>query len=141
MIRAVLDTNIIISATILKEGHSAQVLDLWRRGEIELAISPQILEEVAEVIQRPRITRQQWITEKEAGDLIKKLWESSILSPGRLDLKVVKEDPEDDKFLICALEAGADYIVSGDPHLKNLKEFRGIRIVTPREFLGITKAL
>jgi putative PIN family toxin of toxin-antitoxin system len=132
MIRAVLDTNIIISATILKEGHSVQVLDLWRRGQA--TISPQILEEVTEVIQRPRITKQQWIKEKEAGELVRKLWESSIVSLGRLGLKVVKEDPEDDNFLICALEAGADYIVSGDPHLKKLKNLEESKLSRPGSF-------
>ncbi|RLF70536.1 MAG: putative toxin-antitoxin system toxin component, PIN family [Thermoplasmata archaeon] len=135
MVRVVLDTNIIVSATILKRGHSAQILDLWREGEIEVAISPSILKEIEDVLKRPRIVKQQWLKKEEVEALIKRLGQSCVLTPGRLALRVVEEDPADDKFIVCALEAEADYIVSGDIHLRNLGEYRGIKIVPPREFL------
>ena len=134
MVRVVLDTNIIVSATILKRGHSAQILDLWREGEIEVAISPSILE-IEHVLKRPRIVKQQWLKKKEVEALVERLRQSCVLTPGRLALRVVEEDPADDKFIVCALEAEADYIVSGDIHLRNLGEYRGIKIVPPREFL------
>jgi hypothetical protein len=54
-----------------------------------------------------------------------------------LDLKVVQDDPDDDKFIVAALEGDADYIVSGDPHLKKLEEYQGIRILSPAESLEI----
>ncbi len=135
MIRVVLDTNIIVSATILRKGHSAQVLDLWREEKIELAVSLPILEEMGKVLKRARIIRQQSMTQQDVKTLIEGFRESGVLTSGRLDLEVVREDPEDDKFIICAVEAGADYIVSGDTHLLKLKEYQGIRIVPPREFL------
>ncbi len=135
MVRVVLDTNIIVSATILKRGHSAQILDLWREGEIEVAISPSILKEIEEVLKRPRIVKQQWLKKEEVEALVERLRQSCVLTPGRLALRVVEEDPADDKFIVCALEAEADYIVSGDIHLRNLGEYRGIKIVPPREFL------
>jgi putative PIN family toxin of toxin-antitoxin system len=137
MIRVVLDTNIIISATILRKGHSAQVLDLWREEKIELAVSLPILEEMRKVLKRARIIKQQSMAQQDVKALIEGFRESGVLTAGRLDLEVVKEDPEDDKFIICAVEAGADYIVTGDTHLLKLKEYQGIRIVPPREFLRL----
>ena len=135
MIRVVLDTNIIVSATILSKGHSAQVLDLWREEKIELAVSLPILEEMRKVLKRARIIKQQSMAQQDVKALIEGFRESGILTSGRLDLEVVREDPKDDKFIICAVEAGADDIVSGDTHLLKLKEYQGIRIVPPREFL------
>ena len=135
MIRVVLDTNIIVSATILRRGHSAQVLDLWREEKIELAVSLPILEEMRKVLKQARIIKQQSMAQQDVKALIEGFRESGILTSGRLDLEVVREDPEDDKFIICAVEARADYIVSGDTHLLKLKEYQGIRIVPPREFL------
>ena len=137
MIRVVLDTNIIVSATILRRGHSAQVLDLWREEKIELAVSLPILEEMRKVLKRARIIKQQSMAQQDVKALIEGFRESGVLTSGRLDLEVVREDPEDDKFIICAVEAGADYIVSGDTHLLKLKEYQGIRIVPPREFLRL----
>lgn len=137
MIRVVLDTNIIVSATILRKGHSAQVLDLWREEKIELAVSLPILEEMRKVLKRARIIKQQSMAQQDVKALIEGFRESGVLTSGRLDLEVVREDPEDDKFIICAVEARADYIVSGDTHLLKLKEYQGIRIVPPREFLRL----
>lgn len=52
-------------------------------------------------------------------------------------IEVIKEDPSDNKFLECAIEAHADYIISGDKHLKKLVEFEGIKIIDARKFLNI----
>jgi len=54
-------------------------------------------------------------------------------------VNVVKQDPDDNKFIEAALEGEADYIVTQDRHLLKLKEFEGIKIVTPEEFLRILK--
>lgn len=137
MIRVVLDTNIITSATILAEGHSSQVLDLWEKKKIEVVLSPPILEEIEDVLNRPRIVKQQWMTREEVQLLLGRLRRSSIITPAALDLRVVQDDPDDDKFIVAALEGDADYIASGDPHLKRLKEYRGIKILSPAEFLDL----
>jgi len=139
MIRVVLDTNIITSTTILAEGHSSQVLDLCEKKEIEVILSPPILKEIEDVLNRPRIVKQQWMTQEEVQLLIRRLRQSGIITPGSLDLRVVQDDPDDDKFIVATLEGDADYIdiVSGDPHLKRLKEYQGIKILSPAEFLEI----
>ena len=61
----------------------------------------------------------------------------AISTPGNLALPVVAEDPADDRYLEAAVEGGASYVVSGDAHLLRLKEFQGIRVVTPQEFLRV----
>lgn len=137
MIKVVLDTNVITSATILAGGHSSQVLDLWEKGEIEVVLSPPILEEIEDVLNRPRIMKQQWMTREEVQLLVRRLRQSSTVTAGALDLQVVQDDPDDDKFIVAALEGGADYIVSGDPHLKKLKNYQEIKILPPAEFLEI----
>ena len=65
--------------------------------------------------------------------------EKSILVIPKRKVNVVKDDPDDNKFIEAALEGKADYIVTQDRHLLNIKEFEGIKMVTPKEFLRILK--
>ena len=61
---------------------------------------------------------------------------STIIEPTQ-KLDIVKEDPDDNIILECALEGNVDYIISQDNHLLKLKEFKGIKIINPEEFLKI----
>jgi rRNA-processing protein FCF1 len=61
------------------------------------------------------------------------------LTEGEIRVEVIKDDPEDNKFLSCALEGEADYIVTGDAHLKRLREYKGVKIITPRSFIDKIK--
>jgi len=63
----------------------------------------------------------------------------AVQTKGALHVKVIADDPDDDKFLACATEGGADYVVSGDHHLLNLNSYQGICIVTPAAFLHVLK--
>ena len=65
--------------------------------------------------------------------------EKSILVIPKRKVNVVKDDPDDNKFIEAALEGKADYIVTQDRHLLHIKEFEGIRMATPKEFLRILK--
>ena len=75
---------------------------------------------------------EEWITNY----LVELRWTHFLLA-GKLEVSIVHDDPDDDKIVACALEAGADYIISGDPHLLNLKHYRDIQIVTPKAFLKV----
>ena len=66
---------------------------------------------------------------------IQKLMQSTIFVEPKQKFKAVKDDPDDDKFIDCAVEGKCDYIISQDKHLLKIKEFQGIRILTPKEFL------
>jgi predicted nucleic acid-binding protein len=65
--------------------------------------------------------------------------EKALLTPGHYTLHKIQDDPTDDMFLACALEAGADYIVSRDPHLRNVKHFHGTKITGVKEFVEQVK--
>lgn len=138
MIRAVLDSNTHVSAAIVSYGASAELIRAWREGKFLLISCQAILSEVAEVLHRPHIrNKYRGITEETIRTLVSHLEKFAIVTPGKLHLHVVSADPEDDEVLACAVEGEADYVVTGDPHLQDLKIYEGIRIVTPREFLEI----
>ncbi len=137
MLKAVLDTNVLVSGLISPGGAPALLIGAWREKKFELVLSPAILEEVAEVLQRDKIRRYYEHIDK---DLPRKyvtgLRRFATLVTGRVEAKGVCADPQDDKLIAAALEANADYLVSGDEHLLSLKEYREVRIVRPAEFLA-----
>jgi putative PIN family toxin of toxin-antitoxin system len=136
MIRAVLDTNIFISGAIVKEGVPGQILEAWLRGEFTLVTSRLILEELKKVFAYPKIQTKYKIPQADVDDFIQLVEEGSVLTPGRLAVKVVHEDPDDDIIVSCALEGSADCIVTGDPDLLKIEQHGPIKIITPRAFLS-----
>jgi len=130
--RVTLDTNVLVSAFISKRGHSADVLDLIVTfDEITLVLSNAILEEFMDVMNRKEVAAR---FDYSKTDITR--FEASIRGVAvRSSLKAVREDPDDDVVVNTAIDGRADYIVSGDRHLRELKRFQGVRIVSPRAFL------
>lgn len=135
MIRVVPDANVFVSAVLSPQGIPAKILNAWRKGRFHLLISEMILEEIGRVLRYPRIRKRHRWTEEHIRTFIDDLTHLAILTPGELRLSVIVEDPPDDRYLECAAEGEADFIVSGDHHLLDLGKYEGIPIVTPREFL------
>jgi uncharacterized protein len=135
--KAVLDANLFVSATITSQGKPAQVLDAWRARRFTLVIRGDILVEIREVLWRPPIRkRHQWTLEQIDGFLAG-LGETAIVTSGELAVQAIAEDPDDNRYLACAVEGEADYLVSGDQHLLKLGRFKGILIITAAQFLEI----
>jgi putative PIN family toxin of toxin-antitoxin system len=134
--RAVLDTNIYISGTILARGTPFAVLEAWRQQQYILITSEAIIVEIERVLHYPRIGQRYSITNQDVTRLIDSLQAESLVVAGDYEVSGVSPDPDDDKFLACALEGRADYIVTGDPHLLNLKQYHGIYILKPHKFLN-----
>ena len=128
--KAVIDTNIFISGIFWK-GKPYHVLDAWKKGRFELITSVDIVVEIGRVLRDFEIKLPEDIV-KEWTDLIMK---HSIMVEPKDRLTVVKGDPADNKFLEAAVAGNADCIVTGDAHLCKLKQFAGIRIVSPKDFL------
>ncbi|MFH1752357.1 MAG: putative toxin-antitoxin system toxin component, PIN family [archaeon] len=129
MIRIVIDTNILISASFWK-GNPYKLIELAIKKEIDVFTSIEILEEYAEVIKRDFKTSEEELIEKINWFMqILKLVEPQTI------IQEIKEDPDDNKILEAAVEAKANYIISGDKHLLRLEEFKGIKIVKVKEFL------
>lgn len=135
MLKAVPDVNLHVSGAIKRNGHPAQILD--RTEEFLPYTSEAILEDTARVLHYKRIQKRFNLTEEDILDYLEGLRITHTLVSGKLQASIVDADPDDDKIITCALEAGADYIITGDPHLLNLKEYREVRIVTPRAFLEL----
>jgi len=118
MLKVVIDTNVFVSATITEKGKPSQILKAWREKKLEVIISPEILKEIGQIIFKSKIKKISFWTDKERYQ------------------KAIKHAP-DRKFLVAAVEGKADYIVSGDRHLRDLKIYKGIKIASVAEFLQI----
>lgn len=77
------------------------------------------------------------ITRQEVYGFLDKMSRVALITPGKLEINAIPEDPSDNKIIACALEGDADFIISGDHHLTDLKIFQGIKIVDPAVFLKI----
>lgn len=136
--RVVLDTNVVISATLIRGGNEDRILRAWRRGAFELVLSPAILAEMARALSYERLRQARWMTEAETLGLLQALGEEAVLVSGRPAVRISR-DPEDDKFISAALEAQAEYVVSGDKDLLAVGAHRGVRVISPAAFLTVLR--
>jgi putative PIN family toxin of toxin-antitoxin system len=139
VLKVVLDTNLFISALLTTKGNPAKILNRWKAGFFDLVISLPILREVERVILYPKIKKRLNWTDAETGEFLLGLAQFSIVVSGESKVDVIREDPTDNKYLACAHEGRADYIVTGDQHLLKESEYKGTKIITPREFLDILR--
>jgi uncharacterized protein len=136
--RVTLDTNVLVSAFISKRGHSADVLDLIVTfDEITLILSNAILEEFMDVMGRKEVAARFDYSKTDITRFEASIRDVAEIVAVRSSLKAVREDPDDDIVVNTAIDGRADYIVSGDRHLRELKRFQEVRIVSPRAFLTI----
>jgi len=128
-VRAVFDTNVLVAA-FATEGICSKILIRGRKKQFYLIACPIILQEFERVL-----IKKFSATINEARSTLKIVSEAmhSIVLPSQSEHGVCR-DPDDDAILACALEARADYLVTGDMDLLELKIFKGVRIVTPRDF-------
>jgi putative PIN family toxin of toxin-antitoxin system len=102
------------------------------------------MKEIERVLCYPKVLKfieKRGVSFKEIDSLIKKIKKVSSMVAGELVVEVIETDPDDNIILACAVEGKTDFIVSGDKHLKDLKEFQGIRIVEPAMFLRVMEKL
>ena len=135
-IRAVVDANVFISGAIRQEGPPGQILAAWRAGRFELVTSAEINEEILEALNRPRI-RENYHIHDRIIDIGAILYTRAILVDPKHRIEVSR-DPDDNKFLEAGIEGKARYLVTGDKKdLLGLKEYQGIQIITPAQFLKL----
>jgi len=130
-VKVVLDTNILVSG-LLWRGAPYRCLLALRAGLADLILSPPILDEFRNVL-----VGKFRHTTAEAEEAVAFVRESATLIDIPGTLRIVKDDPEDDKFIETARIAGADYIVSGDHHLLALGKEAGVTVIGARDFLSI----
>ena len=128
--KIVVDTNVAISA-LGWGGHPDELIRKVAKGELLLYISPEIIDEIIEVMNYPKFN----FTVQRKQALLSILKDKSIMVEPKRKIQIIEEDPSDNMFLECAVSAKVDYIVSGDKHLLSLKEFNDIKIIKVADFL------
>ena len=129
--RVVIDTNVFVSSFF--GGNPKKIIDLWKNGEIILCLSETIITEYIEVLYRLLGSDTKEI--KELLDLFSK-GINILFTKNTPKLHVVEKDPDDNKFIECAVRLKADYIITGDKALKEIKKYFNIKILSPSDFLN-----
>ena len=130
MIRVVVDTNIFIS--FFFGGNSRKIIDLWKSGQVILCLSRPIIDEYVNVLSRMGLQNEQ-----ELEELL------SIFAHGfhvlfttkTPTLNIIEKDPDDNKFIECAVALNSKSIITGDKALQEIKDYMGIKIQSPKQFL------
>ena len=141
MLKAVLDTNVLVSGLIKRWRGGIPDQIIRQADKFQLCLSEEILEDTHRVLHYPRIQKKYHLSEERIEEYLNDLRSIIFFVKDVPFLDVIKDDPDDNMVLACAVKANADYIVSGDPHLKKLEQYRGIKIVSPRKFLKILEEL
>lgn len=133
MRRAVPDANVLAAGFVQRDGLPAEVIDRWRGGEFEFAVSEHILGEVEHAWENPYYLSR--FSVEQADRALALLRSRAIVTPISATVRGVASHEEDDLVLATAESAGADYLVTGDKALLALRSHKRPRILTPRKFL------
>jgi len=139
ILKAVLDTSVMVSVAFAKEGLAKELRDPIAEETFTLVTSKEIMAELYRILHYPRIRKQFRPSAEDIDEFIGLILERALLTPGSYTRHRIRDDPTDDMFLACALEGKADYIVSRDPHLRNLKQFQAIKIIDVKGFIEKVK--
>ena len=128
--RAVIDTNVFVSSFF--GGNPRRVIDLWREGRVTLCLSKGILDEYFEVLRRMGLE-----DEEELCDILSLFTTGfNLIFTGKTpEIKIVDDDPDDNKFIECAVALKAEVIITGDKSLAAVRDYMGIEVLTPARFL------
>jgi len=134
--RAVIDTNILVRAMLKPTGSVGPVVDFLREGRYVFLYSEATLNELIDVLSRPRMVRKYGLTAVEVDALCALvILRGERVQPDRTITAC--RDPKDNKFLEVAIAGGADVIVTGDEDLEVLDPFEGLPLITPAKFLRL----
>lgn len=128
--RVVLDTNVLMSG-IFFSGPPSRIIDAWLEGKLTFVVSPEIIDEYRRVAIR---LRNKYPEIKVESLLVSALRSAEVVSAQALTSQVCA-DIDDDKFIACAISGKVAVIVSGDGALKAVGEFKGIKIISPSDFV------
>jgi len=134
MLKLTLDTNVLVSATII-EGKQYEILKLVKLGKVKLVISAEIIEEFKEVISREKFG----FSEEQVDEAVREILDIAEIVIPQVKIDAIKEDPDDKIVLECALEGEVDYIISGDEHLLGLGSYQNIKIVNASKFFELER--
>ena len=131
--RAIIDTNVFVSGIFWEGNFCSQIIDKWKNKKFKLVSSMEILDELAKTLRDFKIQMPDDMIEKWRNLII----ENSIIVEPTIKPNIIKEDPDDNKFLEAGVVGKANLIISQDKHLLRLIEYKGIKIVNPEKALGL----
>jgi len=135
--KIVLDTNVVVSATINPKGPPAEIIRAWRSHSFRWVTSLALLDELERTLLSPRIESYSCWSNDEIADFLSTVRQATEISSPNRRIDVITSDPADNRVLEAAVAANADCIVSGDRHLLDLQRHEGIEIVTPARFAAV----
>jgi len=130
--KIVLDTNVIISA-FGWQGAPHEIFKKCISGHFNLFLSPPLLSEITRVLAYPKFNFNQ----DEIDEFLSIIIETAEIVEPELLINLISQDASDNRVLECAITADCEFIISGDNHLLEIKEFSNIRILSPDEFLKL----
>jgi len=138
--KVVLDSNVAVSAGVNPKGPLAEIIRAWRAHSFTWVASLPLLSELERALLSPRIARYLAWGEDEIAEFVAAVRQrAEVVSPTN-QIDAIRADPSDNRVLEAAVAAQADYVVSGDQHLLQLKTHEGVQIVTPARFVAILAA-
>lgn len=138
MVRAVIDTNLIISYLLTQSETLSRLIDHWERGRFVYLVSPAILRELRQVVYRPRLRRSMQV---DPAILLEVIEADAEMVPGVLTLSGICRDPKDEPFIACAVEGNAPYLVTGDLDLLEMGVFQGVTMIRATDFVRLLDEL
>ncbi len=136
MIRTVVDTNVFISSFF--GGNPRKIITLWKSGKILLCLSGPIIDEYVAVLSRMGLQN-----EDELAELLSLFTKGfhSLYTANTPKLDIVEKDPDDNKFIECAVALKSEFIISGDKALQEIRNYMGIKIYNPKQFIDYHASL
>ena len=135
--RVVLDTNVLVSALLTAGGPPDAIVRAAYNGDFQLVASSPLVAELRSVLIRPRIKERLGWSDQEIAAFITHFSEQAVIVQPQTRVAVVVSDPADNKVLEAAIDGKADYVVSGDRHLLELRGYQDIPIVSPAYFAAV----
>lgn len=133
-ILAVFDSNILVRIALAKTNAVKQLWQAAQTGQYRLLISESIFAELDRVLRYPRIREKYKLTDATISEFLDSLRRVAFITEDLYEVSRVQADETDNVFLACALEGNADYVVSEDPHLRDIKDYQGVQIIGLTDF-------
>ena len=133
MVKLVVDTNLVVSALLKPQSNPALIISLILRGDCLLCLTDHIITEYVEVLAREKFQR---LDRAKVTELLSKLKKLALWVAPKVSLDEMVQDPADNAFLECAVEAKAKFFITGNIHHFPFKKYRQALIVTPAEFMA-----
>lgn len=135
MLKATYDTNTLVSGITIYQGPIANVINAWINDDVEMITSEPLIDELYRILHKPYFTSR--LSEKQIKSFINIVRERATIAPITTSIPTISKDPDDNIVLATAESGSASYVVTGDYQLQSIKQYKKIKIVSPRTFSEI----